>query len=80
MWRMRQRLLPVAHSSSPQDPPHGRIPAQVPSLQQVLQPALQLEDPPLDPYRPQTLRVQLLRQSLQKKLRLASSCSDSRSW
>nr|CAI5840595.1 unnamed protein product [Callosobruchus analis] len=36
MWRVRQRLLPVPHPSCPQDPPHGRVSAQMSGMQQIL--------------------------------------------
>nr|CAI5849548.1 unnamed protein product [Callosobruchus analis] len=32
MHRVRERLLPVAHLGRPQDPPYGRVPAQVPCM------------------------------------------------
>jgi hypothetical protein len=75
MWRMRQRILPVADSRRPQNSSHGGIAAQVSRLQSLLQPALQLKNPSVNTHRPQTLRMQLVRKGLQTQLRLAKTRS-----
>lgn len=66
---VRQRFLPIQNISSPQDPPHGRIPAQVPGLFQIIQPAIQPENSPSNAHRHQTVQLLRVRQSLQEKLR-----------
>lgn len=50
MQRMRQGFLPVPHAGGPQDSPHGGVAPQMPRLQPLIQPALQLENPPLDSF------------------------------
>lgn len=40
MYRMRQGLLPIAHTRRPQDSTHGRVAAQMSRLQSQLQSAL----------------------------------------
>lgn len=51
MQRVRERILPVQDPGSAQDPPYGRITAQMPSLFQIFQPKIQFENAPAYPYR-----------------------------
>lgn len=77
MW---QRFLPIAHTGRAQDPPHGRVAAQMPGVQSQLQPALKSENPSTHTHRSQAVRMQHLRQSVPSQLRSAKACVDTHNW
>nr|CAH7715301.1 unnamed protein product [Callosobruchus chinensis] len=76
MHRVRQRFLSIPHPGRPQDPPHGRVSPQVPSVQQVLQPAVQPEDPSAHPHGHQALQLLGMRKGVQAELRPAQAQPD----
>ena len=78
MRRLRQGFLPIADAGRPSDPPFGRVAAQMPGLRAQFQPAVQLEDSPVDSHRFETVRVLIVRKSLPAQLRSTSPRSDSR--
>lgn len=51
MHRMRERILSESHVGRAQDPPHGRVAAQVSRLQPQLQSAIESQDSPPNAYR-----------------------------
>ena len=80
VYRMWQRILPVEDPGGTQNPSHGGVASQMSGLQPKLQSAVEPQNSFAHPYRPQALRMQLLRESIQKKLRFEETCVDSRSW